>query len=386
VLHHQRRVGPAKWKGREGLHELIALLQGYEAPAGSWEYQIFPARMEQYEPRWLDELMLQGEVSWARLSQRNTSAARRVTMHRGLPLTFFERRALPWLLENTEKRDLQGLSHQAAKVYGCLEQFGALFPIDLVAATGLLPAEVWDALLELAAEGLVTSDTFSALRERVAAAFDLRRLPRRHRSRSARRPPTSPAGRWSLFPGYLRPAESAERLEQWAWQLLRRYGVVFRDLLRQEPLAPPWGSLVRVLRRLELSGHVRGGLFVEGVSGEQYALPEAVERLRGIDGSPEPVVMTAVDPAQLAWLCPGEPMVPSVHTGAMVWWKGRVVASMQGMRVELFGQLPTSCWERVLRDLQRLVVHRSCPSLEVVHVGRPAGSGHSAPASPIPTS
>jgi ATP-dependent Lhr-like helicase len=283
--------------GVEGLFAIIRQLQGYEISAAAWESEILPRRVVGYKPEDLDRLCLSGEVAWGRLTPRHpdtsgeTPVARRVRPTRVAPLSIFLREDSAWLLPPRDGR-LPLLSHQAQAVLGELQRRGASFFGELQRGSGRLASEVEDALWELVAAGLVTADGFENLR----ALVDPKRRRGEGRGRSAR--PRHAAGRWSLL-----VVENVEAsVGNFARQLLRRWGVLFRDLLARETLAPPWRELLVELRRMEARGEIRGGRFVSGPVGEQYALPEAVDLLRAVrrDEVSEAVAISASDPLNLS--------------------------------------------------------------------------------------
>ena len=285
--------------GTDGTLQVIRQLQGYEMPAAAWEAEILPRRIARYSPEYLDELCLSGEVVWGRLSPHpafeaaEQGRARRVRPTRVAPLAIFRREDAEWLL--AAENGQPALSHAAGEVLAALERRGASFFADLVRTTGRLASEVEDALWELVAAGLVTADGFENLR----ALVDPKR--RRGEGRGRRARPRHAAGRWAL----LREGARAGRIpaENFAAQALARWGVVFRDLLARETLAPPWRELLPVLRRMEARGEIRGGRFASAFVGEQFALPEALDLLRavrrGAEAAPE-IAVGATDPLNLA--------------------------------------------------------------------------------------
>lgn len=280
VFRWQHVAAGTQLHGREGLREVIAQLQGFEAAAGAWEREIFAARIEDYDPAWLDELCLAGEVAWGRLEARPDGSA---IPSRAAGIAIVRRRDLPWLLQRRDGLNDVELSAKARDVLACLRSAGASFLEDLVLGAHRLRAEVEEGLWELVAAGRVTADTFAGLRALLPTA-----VPRgggarfRYYNRWSRKHgPRLSTGRWSLL-GAPTPASDDERMEALARQLVRRYGVVFRDLLGREPHLPPWRELLRVYRRLEMRGELRGGRLVGGFVGEQFALPEAVEALRAV--------------------------------------------------------------------------------------------------------
>jgi ATP-dependent Lhr-like helicase len=291
--------------GARGLLEVLGQLQGFHAPAGAWEREILPARVAGYQPALLDQLCLSGEVAWGRLAIAGgpeQAPRRRSPPTRNAPLTLVMRADLPWLLSAIAGPP-PPLGPSARALVEVLERTGACFLPDLAALTGRLPGEVEGALWELVSAGAATCDGFSGLRALVDPAP-------RHRGRR----PAFAGGRWAL----LRPAAGAPAaapagpapLERLAEQYLARYGVVLRDLLLREAGAPPWRELLPVYRRLEAQGRIRGGRFAAGFSGEQFALPEAVEALRATRREAragERVELSAADPLNLVGvLTPGQ--------------------------------------------------------------------------------
>jgi ATP-dependent Lhr-like helicase len=277
--------------GVDGTLQIVRQLQGSEFAAAAWESEILPRRVAQYDPEYLDQLCLSGEVSWGRLSphpafERDGEEGRRVRPTRVAPLAIFLREDAPWLLATPQPSPKESLSHPAREALAVLETRGASFFADLTRATHRLASEVEDALWELVAAGLVTADGFENLR----ALLDPKRRRGEGRGRTAR--PRHAPGRWALLRHTEPPAsETAANAEPFAKQLLRRWGVVFRDVAHREPLAPAWRDLLLVLRRMESRGEIRGGRFVAAFVGEQFALPEALDLLRAIrrNGETAPV-------------------------------------------------------------------------------------------------
>ncbi|HLI87023.1 MAG TPA: DEAD/DEAH box helicase [Bryobacteraceae bacterium] len=275
--------------GVDGTLQIVRQLQGSEFAAAAWESEVLPRRVAGYDPEYLDQLCLSGEVSWGRLSPhpaferdgrgggRQQEEGRRVRPTRVAPLAIFLREDAPWLLAGPQPSPREALSHPAREVLAVLETRGASFFADLTGATHRLASEVEDALWELVAAGLVTADGFENLR----ALLDPKRRRGEGRGRTAR--PRHAPGRWALLRHTEPPAaDAAGNAEPFAKQLLRRWGVVFRDIAHREPLAPAWRDLLIVLRRMESRGEIRGGRFVAAFVGEQFALPEALDLLRAI--------------------------------------------------------------------------------------------------------
>ncbi len=342
--------------GRDGVLQVIAQLQGLELPAPAWERDILPARVALYNPADLEQLCLAGEVAWGRLRPAVTSSDdggdvaaaphhRRAAPTRAAPLAFVRRDALPALLQPAGDSDvLTDASSAARDVFAHLERHGASFLSDIARATGRLPTETEDALWELVARGLVTGDGIAGLRTLLLP--DVKRRQPRQRLRSVRGGParrSMPIGRWSV----LRTASNAAigdeaAAEFFARQLLRRYGVVLRELVAREACAPLWRVLLRLYRRMEARGEIRGGRFVAGLVGEQFALPEAVDALRAVRRKPgehETATIAAADPLNLVGLLTSGARVSPFST--------QVIAYENGVPVEV-GELGA-----VLSRLQR---------------------------------
>jgi ATP-dependent Lhr-like helicase len=329
LLGWQHLAPQTQLSGEEGVLEALHQLEGFEAPAIEWERTLLPARIANYDSRWLDSLCLSGAVGWGRISPHpawsNTEGAgpRRVVPTNAAPITFYIRESADWLphalaRERIEESRLsQALSAEALKVRALLEQRGACFANDIGRILGLSRQSTQLALWELATAGLASADGFDQLR----AMMDPRRKTVAQPS-STRRPVRSNAGRWSLLNEVVHAAPSVieqakrneEALESYARMLLTRYGVIFRDLLVRESNAPKWRELLGILRRLEARGEIRGGRFVTGFGGEQYALPEAADSLRASRSreSETVIAVAGADPANLAGIVlPGE-RVPSI--------------------------------------------------------------------------
>lgn len=354
LLQWQHLSPGSRQHGEAGLLRVIQQLAGFEVAASSWEPQLLRLRMAKYEPEFLDRLCLSGAVSWGRLSphpmfsQGGEPNRRRIVATSLAPITVFPREDSEWLMNlfhgEVAVRGADSyaqLSSVAQDLRRVLGERGASFFADLAKGTNHLPAEVEGALWELVAAGVVTADGFDNLR----ALMDPHR--RRAEGRERARRPRYSAGRWSLLRQSLRtdcgPSQSKSArsfaTEHMARQLLRRYGVVFRDLLQRESLVQSWRDLLVVYRRLELQGEVRGGRFVTGFTGEQFALPEAVEALRVLrkNGSPNAgveVKVSACDPLNLAGIVLPGPRIPAVPTNFLVLKDGVVVRTVIGRQAE----------------------------------------------------
>jgi ATP-dependent Lhr-like helicase len=307
-------------RGAHGLLKAISLLQGYEAPAAAWELSLLPARMKPYLPELLERACFGGEVAFGRLTLREPKAepgpkrgavieapVRRTMPSRNANLTFVRRGELDALL-SAARSDANGelptdISHPAREVAEALKRRGASFFAELVASTKRLPAEVEDGLWELLARGLVTADALDNLRV-------LQSPKKRKRQRAIGR---GGPGRWSLL-APLDPASADDSNLYVAKLLLNRYGIVFRELAMREPLAPPWRELLRTYRRMEARGEIRGGRFLGGQIGEQFALPEAVDVARAVRRTAKlgsRVHLAAVDPLNLTGIVTPGPRVPA---------------------------------------------------------------------------
>ncbi len=307
--------------GERGLLELVRQLQGFEISANAWERHVLARRLRDYDPKQLDQLCLTGAVGWGRLSphpatletRADTDAApqRRVIPTKVAPITFFLREESDWMGNVPHREhaaDMSGLSAIAREVLAFLQQRGASFFVDIVRGTGKLKAEIETGLWELVAAGVVTADGFDNLR----SLIDPKRRAGQGSGKTAR--PRHAAGRWSVLHG-VQNLERERVVESACRMLLARYGVVFRDLLARETNLPRWRELAMMFRRLEDRGEVRGGRFVDGFLGEQFALPVAVESLRAMrDRKPseEIVTLSAADPLNLVGIIvPGE-RVPAI--------------------------------------------------------------------------
>ena len=328
LLRWQHVAPGTRLEGKRGLQEAIAQLQGFELPAVAWERHILPARIAGYRTSWLDELCLSGDVAWGRLSLRKGVAnGHAAAASSATPVGITIRRDLPWLMAGIRNGDApvspeRGVAHDVLEL---LQAQGALFHDDIVRSSGRLPTDVERGLWELVARGLVTADGFQTLRSLMGSARR-RPRPRRWNAGTRRIAAVAPAGRWALLRPLDGEAMDGEALaEAWAEQLLFRYGVIFRDVVRRENLSVPWRELLRALRRMEARGLVRGGRFVAGFYGEQYARPEAVEslrRVRRMERQGETVLVSAVDPLNLAGILTPGPRVPAIHTNVVTYRDG----------------------------------------------------------------
>ena len=347
-LFEWQRVRPDdRREGDEALAAVVAELEGFAAPAAAWETEILPARIVGFTPDMLDRLCLAGRVSWARPAPPvRETAGRSFGPIRSTPIALFSRpgrRHAPlWLApaagdaQRSAKPETTGggvpdgadaspasLSFGAGGILACLQARGASFFDDILDETGARAPDAAAAIGELIAHGLVSADGFAGLR--AFTGTSIRRLRA-----------VAEAGRWSCVPRRTTDAAAVEGgVEAVARTLLRRYGVVFKPLLARESFAVPWRDLLRELRRLEARGEIRGGRFVAGVTGEQYALPGAVETLRRVRRAPADgalVTVSAADPLNLTGIvCLGE-RIPANAATRIAFRDGVPVATQTGTR------------------------------------------------------
>jgi len=366
----QHATPATRAEGRAGLLGVLEQLQGIEAPAAEWEAHILPARVEGYDTRWLDELCLSGEVVWGRLTPRPERSGRCGTPSPATPLAFVVREDLPWMLRAV-RGDAVAAEPEVgagADVLAALRARGACFRPELATLAGRLPAEVDEGLWDLVARGIVTADAFSAVRSLLSARD-------RWRTRTSRGPNGRPGtgrsgpgvgrpglarrrapagsgigeGRWSLLPvdavdlvepgqgekkerGLVALPANEELAEAVAWQLLARWGVVAWEVWGRESFHVPWREVVWALRRLEARGLALGGRFVVGLSGEQYALPDAAAALlkvhrRAPDGVP--LVVAGADPLNVTGSIMGGTRVPTRRNQRVTFRDGTVVDDLR---------------------------------------------------------
>jgi ATP-dependent Lhr-like helicase len=291
LLRWQHVAAGTQLHGSDGVLQVVRQLQGYQVPASAWESEVLRHRIAAYRTDNLDELCLSGEVVWARLSPHAawTDPDRQIRPSRIAPISLFLREDADWLIDSIlEGVPPAGLSDAAREIHAALSYRGASFFADLVRAVHRPPGDVEDALWELTAGGLVTADGFENLRWLIDS--------------KGRKRPRHAAGRWALVSRAFASPAAEERTYRYAQQLLLRWGVLFRDLLAREAASPPWRDLLPVLRRMEARGEIRGGRFVAGFTGEQYARPEAIDLLRAVrrtDNPAPPVEVAPADPLNL---------------------------------------------------------------------------------------
>jgi ATP-dependent Lhr-like helicase len=339
LLQWQHVASDSRMAGAKALDAVIDQLEGFGAPAGAWESEILPARIADYAPGWLDARCLGGQAAWTRLHAR-ADAERRTGPVRTTPITLAPRRTVA-LWRSLLPADEGKPSAKARAVLDFITANGASFFDELVQHCGLLRSQVEEALAEVVALGRVTSDSFSGLRALLTPASE-RRPSRRRRKIVA----MDETGRWSL----VRSAPSdAAAVEHVARTLLRRYGVVFwRMLERESPWLPPWRELLRVLRRLESRGEIRGGRFVAGFTGEQFALPEAIGALRETRRRPESndwTMVSGADPLNLAGILTPGVKLAALAGNRLLFQDGVPLAMLSAGEIRLFGDVdPATEW------------------------------------------
>jgi ATP-dependent helicase Lhr and Lhr-like helicase len=362
----QRADQEHRVEGLEGLQSVLEQLDGCELPLAAWESAVLPARVADYDPEWLDRLCFSGRVGWGRLSAPQNSNARASAPLRTSPIALYFRENLTDWLALTQRTSAIELSVTSQAVFEALQNGGALFFSELVHRSGLLPSQVEEALSQLAALGLVTSDSFDGLR---ALLVPSNKRPTFGRNTAKRRRRTNLAsiefaGRWSLLPtnsGFLAdmgasngagPREAA--IEKFARVLLRRYGVIFRRLLERASFSVTWYELGRIYRRLEARGEIRGGYFVGGVSGEQFALPEAIGLLRAIRKSSanrELITLSAADPLNLQGVLTPGARIPAFTANRILFRDGLPIAALESGQIRKLSeeQIPDLQIENALR-------------------------------------
>ena len=387
--------------GANGVFESAAMLQGIDAPAVAWERDILPLRIDKYAPSLLDELCLTGEIGWGRMNpaKRDPEKGRPMaSLTRVAPISLLLREDADWLIATAGEIDTSNLSSPAQEVFELLQQRGAMFATDLLAESRMLPGQLDDALGELVTRGLLTADGFGGLRRLIAEKQSNGRRGSWRRSLARKRSGSGTVGRWSIWrepvaeDGGRRTEDGGQRsgvrnqksevrgqqeqntqdkapspnpesairnpqsaIEQWAWQLLRRWGVVFRDLLNRESAAPRWWELLQVYRRLEARGEIRGGRFIKGVAGEQFAAGDVVRQLRQIrdeQPSDDITVISAADPLNLIGIITDRARVPSTASNRIAFINGKPVAALQGGTVEILFPMSPELEQRVRGRLE----------------------------------
>ena len=338
-----QRVAPEhRATGVDGAGAVLELLDGCELAAAAWEPEVLALRVKDYSPAFLDQLCFSGQIGWGRLTPPGSRSGRPTVPVRSSPISLFARENLRHWLTLSGPPVVAEPSADAQRIVEAFAGRGALFFGEIVRATGLLPSRVEQALAELAAQGCVTADGFEGLRalllpDEKRAPFGTAQRRRHHKSVSS----VESGGRWSLLHAAIRADSEAveetragrdEAVEAFARVLLRRYGVVTRRIADKESLRVSWYELLRVFRRLEARGEIRGGYFVAGLSGEQFAPPEAIASLRSVrktapDG--ELVAISAADPLNLVGILTAEPRVAAITVHRILLRDGEPIAALK---------------------------------------------------------
>jgi ATP-dependent Lhr-like helicase len=394
-LFEWQRVTPgARMQGPDALAAILSQLEGFEAPAGAWETEILPTRINEYEPSWLDEHCLSGRFVWTRLAKRTSSSERGAAPVKSTPITLLPRRNVRLWSAFADAPDASHLTAKAKGVADAIHAQGASFFDEIVDATRMLPTQVEEAIAELVALGLVNSDSFGGLRALLLPSE--RRRPRAggRRGRRIALFGMADSGRWALVrrpaasltelaaDGAASPSRASapsasaataaaasrsdarndEAIENLVRTLLRRWGVILWKLVSAEaPWLPPWRDILMCCRRLEARGEIRGGRFVAGFSGEQYATPEAVSLLRDIRRRPHDgqfIALSAADPLNLIGVITPEARVPALTGNRVLYKDGLPIAAYVGGEVRFLTQLdPAAQWE-----VQNAILRRHVPA------------------------
>ena len=352
LLDWQHVSTEARMEGPDAVGEIVGQLQGFEAPAGAWETEILPARLAQYDSSWLDEQCFAGRITWGRLRPRNAKtdgSERRAAPVRSTPIVLLPRRSASLWGSQNLALEATPLTSNAQVVVDFIRENGALFFDELVEGTRLLRVQVEEALAELVALGIVTSDSFGGLRALLVPSSMRRPVPGGRRRRRSSAFGMENAGRWALARRQ-GPKPEADSVEHIARALLHRYGVVFWRLLEREAVwLPPWRDLLRVYRRLEARGEIRGGRFVSGFSGEQFALPEAIGRLRALRRQGDTgtwISVSGADPLNLVGIIVPGPKLPALTGNRVLYRDGIAIALLAGGEAQFLEELDgASSWE-----------------------------------------
>ncbi|HVE89869.1 MAG TPA: ATP-dependent DNA helicase, partial [Burkholderiaceae bacterium] len=352
-LFEWQRVAPeARVEGADAVANIVSQLEGFEAPAAAWETEILPARVNEYDPAWLDELSRSGRVVWTRIAPLNTgngaSGERAPSPVRTTPIALASRRNLAlWATLALDESEVT-LTSNAQQVKEFITAHGASFFEEIVEGTTLLRTQVEQALAELVAQGLINADSFGGLRALLVPSDRRRTFDGHKRLRRTALFGIEDAGRWALV-RQRRAPEGADVVEHVARTLLRRYGVVFwRLIAREAEWLPPWRDLLRCYRRLEARGEIRGGRFVIGPSGEQFAVPEAIGLLRDTrrrEPSGALISLSGADPLNLVGLLSPGARLPALTGNRVLYRDGVPIALLIAGEARFLEQLePEAEW------------------------------------------
>jgi ATP-dependent Lhr-like helicase len=363
-----QHVSPdARLKGSDSVAALLGQLEGFEAPASAWETDVIPSRIPEYEPAWLDEHCRAGRFVWARLAPRGAASEKGAAPIRSTPIAFLARRSVRAWSAFAAPRDPEHVSSRAGSELDHLRVHGASYFDDIADQAHMLPVDVEEGLAELVALGMVNSDSFTGLR---ALLIPPNKRAAGHAGRRRRRLPLfgmADAGRWAVVrrepPAAAGEFDDAD-VEQVVRALLRRWGVIFWKLLaREAEWLPRWRSILACCRRLEARGDLRGGRFVAGFAGEQYALPEAVGLLRDVRRrapAEQYVAVSGADPLNLVGILTPGARLPSLAGNRLLYQDGLPIAQLAGGEVSCREPLePKQRWQAqnaLLRRLPALLV------------------------------
>ena len=387
LLHWQHVSPSARVRGPEALAGVLSQLEGFEAPAAAWESSLLPTRVADYQINWLDDLCRAGRLVWQRLHRGTRSGAdtpaRAASPLPSTPIVLLPRRQrADWLRLATAQSNAQpqALTSRAQTLLDWLREHGAAFFDEMQHGVRLLRVELEDALAELVARGTVSSDSYSGLRTLLLPAAKRERQRRRHPRRNVLFG-LEDAGRWSPAPTPDVVAPDESDIEHLARTLLRRYGVVSWKLIEREAdWLPPWRLILRELRRLEARGEIRGGRFVQHLSGEQFALPEAIPLLRRLrDETPngELACVSGADPLNLSGVVINGPKVPRLASARLVYRDGIPLA------IQVSGALEWLCED--VSDADRQRVATLLHDARILKQPCPADARHHNSASSLPT-
>ncbi|NNC64461.1 MAG: ATP-dependent DNA helicase, partial [Gammaproteobacteria bacterium] len=355
-------LGAHRRSGVESAEAVLSEFQGMTAPAIAWEQELLPARLEDYAPDFLDQLTAAGSFVWLHPGVRSSEGAAPRRLARASPVALLPRQSLVhWLEIQGPAAEAPALSGSASRVDAALRESGALFFLEIVQSTGLLRVQAEDALAELAAAGRVTSDSIRGLRALLTPPSRRRGFHGRARRRG---PDLDAAGRWALVTTARAERPGSEAIEHAARSLLRRYGVICRRVLEREQHVPSWRELARCYRSWEARGEIRGGHFVEGLGGEQFALDEALPVLRRIRRERDSsgwLVLAAADPLNLAGILTPGGRVAAVAGHRVLYRGGVPVASAVARRIEWLGEL-TSAEQMTARGLLQAAPRANLPA------------------------
>jgi ATP-dependent Lhr-like helicase len=385
-LFEWQRVTPeGRMEGPDAVGAVLGQLEGFDAPASAWETEILPSRISEYEPAWLDEQCLAGRFVWTRLAHRSAGARkgdgeRGAAPVRSTPIALLARRNIKIWSSLSGPPDTSGLSVKARMVADFIQTHGASFFDEIADGAGLLSSQAEEALAELVALGIVNSDSFGGLRALLVPSDRRRPATGGRRRRRIALFGMDAAGRWALIrrsriDGSSTPEEGTvearlnariqddETIEHVARTLLRRWGVVFwRLLAREADWLPPWRDLLMCFRRLEARGEIRGGRFVAGFTGEQYAALEAIGLLRDMRRKPNSqsyVSLSGADPLNLVGIVTPGARLPALSSNRLLYRDGVPIALLAGGEVRFMEQLePKEQWEA-----QNLLLRRHVPAV-----------------------